>query len=64
MNPLAQTIRDRRNAMGMTQLQLAYRANLSAATVSSLESEKANPRIGSLVKAADVLGITIAGFEK
>ena len=54
---LASVLCRTRRRMGLTQLQLAYRASSNMRTVSLLELEKQLPRIDTLAKLALALGV-------
>lgn len=58
-------IRQFRERKGVSLRELARRTGLGVATLSRIESGKANPRLSTLVQLADVLGVSIQHlFEK
>jgi len=56
--PLPQLLRARREALGLSQGELARRAGVGRAQYALLEAGRANVTLGFLVKVARVLGIT------
>ena len=55
---LADNLRRARRAAGLSQLELSKRAGVGAATIARIEAgEIDNPRVNTLVKLAEVLGI-------
>ena len=52
-------IRNRRKTLGVNQADLAALAQLGLRTIKVLESGTANPRINTLQKVCDVLGLEI-----
>lgn len=61
---IAQTIYDRRNALGMTQKQLAEKAGIDSVTVSTLENGYKGPRWDTLMMVTDVLGLEVKVVRK
>ncbi|KAF0836525.1 helix-turn-helix domain-containing protein [Nocardia caishijiensis] len=62
---LAESIRERRLELGLTQTQLAERAGLRQPEVSRLESGGGTPTIGMLERLAHALEVRfVARFEK
>ncbi|HUI32488.1 MAG: helix-turn-helix transcriptional regulator [Dysgonamonadaceae bacterium] len=59
VNRLGETIRDRRNELGITQPHLAELANISTNTLYMLERGQGNPSLKVLDKLAEVLGMEI-----
>jgi len=59
---LGERLRARRQALGVTQVQLATRAGLSQEMVSNLERGRHQPRFTTLEKYARGLGIPVAGI--
>ncbi|MFA6863249.1 MAG: helix-turn-helix transcriptional regulator [Dysgonamonadaceae bacterium] len=59
VNRLGETIRDRRNELGITQPHLAELANISTNTLYKLERGQGNPSLKVLDKLAEVLGMEI-----
>jgi y4mF family transcriptional regulator len=57
MEELGKHIRERRNQLGITQLDLADLAGISANTLYKIERGQANPTLQVLVKLVDVLGM-------
>ncbi|MEA3640241.1 MAG: helix-turn-helix transcriptional regulator [Lamprobacter sp.] len=57
---LAQNIRLRRNAAGLSQACLAARTGLSQTWISRLESGNANPTIETLQTLAEVMSIPVS----
>jgi len=56
---LINVLKQRREALGITQAQLAQVAGISLRTLKALESHKANPRLNTLLKLTKVLGLAI-----
>jgi transcriptional regulator with XRE-family HTH domain len=62
MNQLAvgKRIKERREAAGLTQQQLAVKAGLSVSNLAQIEQgQKADPRISTVVALARALGVTV-----
>lgn len=58
-------IRQLREGKGVSLRELARLSGVGAATLSRIESGKANPRLSTLVLLADVLGVFVGDlFEK
>ena len=58
-------IRELRERKGVSLRELARRAHIGAATLSRIESGKANPRLSTLLHLAGVLGVFVGHlFEK
>ncbi len=55
----AKIIKERRVALGISQVDLAEIAEVGIATVKDIERGKGNPSLSTLVKIADVLGMEI-----
>lgn len=55
---IGETIRKRRQLLGLLQPQLADISGINRRTIQLVESGKANPTIETLVKIADPLGLT------
>jgi transcriptional regulator with XRE-family HTH domain len=55
---IGQTIRKRRQLLGLLQPQLADISGINRRTIQLVEAGKANPTIETLVKIADPLGLT------
>ena len=56
---LIQTLKERREALGVTQEHLAELAGVGLRTLKSIETGKGNPTIDTLAKLADVLGLEL-----
>lgn len=56
---IGETIRKRRELLGLLQPQLASISGISRRTIQLVEMGKANPSIDTLLKIADPLGLTI-----
>jgi transcriptional regulator with XRE-family HTH domain len=56
---LAQTIKQRREELGISMDYLAEVATVSLRTLKAIESGKGNPTLNSISKLADVLGLEI-----
>jgi transcriptional regulator with XRE-family HTH domain len=54
---LAQTIKQRREELGISMEHLAEVATVSLRTLKAIESGKGNPTLSSINKLADVLGL-------
>ena len=55
----------RRKTLKISQRELAELSGISLHSLSNLESGKGNPTLGSLLKVADTLGVTItAGVNR
>ena len=52
-------LRARRNELGLTQVQLAVKADLSLGTVALIERSQQNPTLKSLVTLAEAVGLKI-----
>jgi y4mF family transcriptional regulator len=59
MEELGKHFKERRNQLGITQLDLADLAGISANTLYKIERGQANPTIKVLFKLADVLGMEL-----
>ena len=51
-------IRQARKSAGMTQAELAHKLGISAAGIAQWENDLRNPKIETLRKLADALGVT------
>ena len=60
---IAQTIYDRRVALGMTQKQLADAAGVGIWTIGSIENRRFTPRLDTLVLVLDALGLKMEIVE-
>lgn len=58
-NPKVYGIRACRKAAGMTQGELAEKIGVARNTLAMWETQRSNPRIGTLCKLADALGCTV-----
>lgn len=58
-NELIKTIKDRREALQVTQESLAELSNVGLRTLKQFESGKGNPTLLTLQKLSDVLGMEI-----
>lgn len=56
---ISKTIKERRVALGISQVDLAEIAEVGIATVKDIERRKGNPSLSTLEKIADVLGMEI-----
>lgn len=56
---IGETIRKRRELLGLLQPQLAAISGINRRTIQLVEAGKANPTIETLVKIADPLGLTL-----
>ena len=56
---IGQTIRERRELLGLLQPQLAGISGVSLRTIQMVEGGKANPSIVTLMQIADPLGLTM-----
>ena len=52
-------IRQARKSAGMTQAELAHKLGISAAGIAQWENDLRNPKIETLRKLADALGVTV-----
>jgi len=59
MNQIGKNIRQIRREFGITQTELAKRMGIFPTVVSRIESCKFEPRISTVKKAADALGVDI-----
>jgi transcriptional regulator with XRE-family HTH domain len=59
---VAKNLRDIRNAKGVSQEDLAHRANLNRNYIGMLESGKNSPTVKTLGRIADALGIDAVEF--
>lgn len=55
---LARNVRRLRQKAGLTQQQLSKRARLAYTYVGRLETQTSNPRLGSIKRLANALGVT------
>ncbi len=53
-------IKEQRKRIGLTQVDLAHRSNVSLPSIQNIEAGKANPSIDVLEKLAQALGLTIS----
>jgi transcriptional regulator with XRE-family HTH domain len=56
---LIQRLKDRREELGVTQVQLAELAAVGLRTVKELDAGKGNPTVRTILKLADVLGMEL-----
>lgn len=56
---LSSIIKERRQMLGISQLDLAEMAGIGIATVKSIETDKANPSIRTIEALAEVLGLEL-----
>lgn len=56
---IGETIKKRRELLGLLQPQLAAISGVSRRTIQLVENGKANPSLETLLKIADPLGLTI-----
>ena len=56
---LMKTLKERREALGLTQEHLAELAGVGLRTLKAIESNKANPTFVTLDKLSDVLGMEV-----
>jgi len=59
LKELGERIRELRKKKGLSQLRLAYRAEISKTYLSDLERGKRNPSIGLLLRIAEALGVSL-----
>lgn len=59
MMSLGKKIKERRKTLQIKQLDLAGMVGMSVVTLSRIENEKGNPRLDTLKKLLDVLGLEI-----
>ena len=59
MEELGKHLKERRNQLGITQLDLADLAGISANTLYKIERGQANPTFQVLFKLVDVLGMEL-----
>ncbi len=59
MKEIAQTIKERRQFLNITQSELADIAGISVRSLKSIELGKANPTLSVLEKILDTLGMAI-----
>lgn len=52
-------IRARRDALGLTQTQLALRVGIDKGTVWRYETDRSPPHTNHLIKLSDVLGVSV-----
>ncbi|PQZ93768.1 transcriptional regulator [Arthrobacter sp. MYb227] len=57
---LATSIRTRRKKIGLTQMQLAELAQVSERTVRSMETQRGNPSLVSVLAVLSVLGLKLS----
>ena len=56
---LQDTMKERRKTLSLSQIDLAEMADLSLATIKSIERGKGNPSIATVSKIMDILGMEI-----
>lgn len=56
---LSQELKQRREQLGVTQEYLAELADVGLRTIKAFESGKANPRLETLTKLSEVLGMEL-----
>jgi transcriptional regulator with XRE-family HTH domain len=59
---LGEAIRAARTEAGLTQVQLASRANINKTWISHLESGRVNPAYGTLQRIASALGMPLSSL--
>jgi y4mF family transcriptional regulator len=59
MKEIGESLRTRRELLGLLQPDLAVIAGISRRTIQLVENGKGNPSLETLVKIADSLGLTI-----
>lgn len=59
MIEIGESIRQRRELLGLLQPRLAAIAGISRRTIQLIEAGKANPSLDTLLKIADPLGLTV-----
>ncbi|SHH53456.1 Helix-turn-helix [Chryseolinea serpens] len=59
LNNLYETLRERRETLGVTQLHLAELSGVALRTLKEIESGKGNPTAETLSKLADVMGMDL-----
>jgi len=59
MKDIGKTLKERRNQLGITQLDLSDLAGISANTLYKIERGQANPTLEVLFKLTDVLGMEL-----
>ncbi|RYC68121.1 MULTISPECIES: helix-turn-helix transcriptional regulator [Spirosoma] len=64
MDELISKLIARRNALRLTQEYLAELAGVSLRTIKAIESGAGNPRVSTLLKLADVLGMELRWIVK
>lgn len=57
---IAEILKERRQALGISQVDLAEMAGVGIATVKSMECGKANPSVRTLESIAEVLGLELS----
>lgn len=57
---LPSIIKERRQTLKISQLDLAEMAGVGITTVKSIECGKANPSVGTIEKLAEVLGLELS----
>jgi len=62
LNTIGSHIRQRREAMKMTQAELAEKADLSLPFISFIENDKRNISLETLIKITNALEITLSDF--
>lgn len=60
MQTITETVKEARRRANLTQVQLAEKANVSDATYIDFERGNRNPRLDTLVRVADALGLRLA----
>ena len=59
MKDIGETIKNRRQKLGITQLTLAQLANVGINTIVAIERGEGNPRLKTLKSITDTLGLQI-----
>jgi DNA-binding XRE family transcriptional regulator len=57
------TLKEWRQAAGLTQMALAYQAGVGLSTIADCESGRRYPRIDNAEKIANALGLSIGDIE-
>jgi transcriptional regulator with XRE-family HTH domain len=61
--PIGQQVRDLRVMSGLSQEQLALRSGVSEISISKIETGKVRPRLSTVRKLADGLGVALSVFD-
>ncbi len=62
MNELGQLVKDHREALGLTQADLAHQAEVTVGTISAIERGETVPKVTTALAISRVLGVPVEGL--